>query len=267
MRKIIATDYDGTLAQGGIHPHVVEAIERFRAAGNLFGVVTGRDRRGSIDAFRSEGKFGFDFVLALNGARAFDADANMLYAVPVDGGQKYGDTTLSRALIKRVWELTGYFTGIAFADGTRLDICPYMPEGGKIKWAHVMPFEDLEKDVFAKADSFAQINTFCDTEADAKRVTAILQEEFRGYVNPLQNGTCIDIPTAGMDKGRAVADYAAKMGVSEENIYTAGDNYNDIAMLERFNGCAMTGGVDAAKAVSKYVCKDIAEVVDLVMGK
>ena len=57
------------------------------------------------------------------------------------------------------------------------------------------------------------------------------------------------------------------MGVAEENVYTAGDNYNDIAMLERFNGCTMSGGVEAAKAVSKYVCKDIAEVVDLVMGK
>ncbi len=266
MRKIIATDYDGTLNQGGIQPHVAEAIERFRAAGNLFGVVTGRDG-GCAENFRREGKFGFDFVLALNGAMAFDADANRLYAVPVDGTQKYGDTTLSRALIRRVWELTGYFTGIAFTDGSRLDICPYMPEGGRIKWTQVVPFTDLETDVFARADTFAQINTFCDTEEEAGRVTAILKEEFAGYVNPLQNGTCIDIPTAGMDKGRAVAEYAARMGVADEDIYTAGDNFNDLAMLERFNGCAMSGGVEAAKAVSKYVCKDIAEVVELIMGK
>ena len=103
MKKIIATDFDGTLNQGGIQPHVVEAIERFRKAGNLFGVVTGRDRGGSIDAFLAEKKFGFDFVLALNGAMAFDGEGNHLYSIAIDGSRPVGDTTLSRALLRRVW--------------------------------------------------------------------------------------------------------------------------------------------------------------------
>ena len=266
MKKIIATDYDGTLNYGGIKPHVVEAIARFRAEGNLFGVVTGRDKGGSLDIFRKEGQFGFDFVLALNGALAFDADGNMLYDVPVDGSRKYGDTTLSRALTRRIWELTGFHVGIAFSDGSRMDIHPDYPDGGQIRWNRVMPFQDLEKDVFARMDTFAQLNTICESEEKATEVTAALKKEFGEYVNPFQNGICIDIPAAGMDKGEAVARYAARMGVAEENIFTAGDNYNDLAMLERFNGCAMANGVDAVKAVSKYVCRDIAEVVDIAMG-
>ena len=40
---ILATDYDGTLSRGGVSQRNKDAIERFRKAGNLFGVVTGRD--------------------------------------------------------------------------------------------------------------------------------------------------------------------------------------------------------------------------------
>ena len=265
MKKIIATDFDGTLNQGGIQPHVAEAIERFRAEGNLFGVVTGRDKAGSYGIFSREKLFGFDFVLALNGALAFDAAGNKLYEAPVCGSQPCGNTTLTKALLNRIWELTGYYAGIAFEDW-RMDIHPDYKDGGKIRWAQMTPFTDLEKDVYGKMDTFCMLNTICENEEKATEVTAALKAEFGAYVNPLQNGICIDIPVRGMDKGEAVARYAAVMGVEEQNIWTAGDNYNDIAMLERFRGCAMSGGVEAAKAVSAHVCRDIAEVVALALG-
>ena len=266
MKKIIATDYDGTLNQGGIKPHEAEAIERFRAAGNLFGVVTGRDVGGSYGMFAREKLFSFDFVLPFNGALALDAQGNILYNASVRGDRPYGDTTLARALVRRVWELTGFHCGIAFED-RRMDIHPDYPDGGKIKWTTLTPFADLERDVFGKMDRFCQLNTICETEEKAGEVTAQLQAEFGDYVNPLQNGICIDIPVKGMDKGEAVARYAALMGVREEDCWTAGDNYNDLAMLERFHGCAMVNGVQAVKDAAEFVCRDIADVVELVMGK
>ncbi|MBQ8402294.1 MAG: HAD hydrolase family protein [Clostridia bacterium] len=266
MKKIIAADYDGTLNQGGIHPHVAEAIARFRAAGNLFGVVTGRDVAGSYGVFAGEGKFSFDFVLPFNGALALDAAGNVLYNASIRGDQPFGDTTLAKALVRRVWALTGFHCGIAFAD-RRMDIHPDYPDGGKIRWTTLTPFGDLERDVFGQMGEFCQLNTICEDEKRAGEVTAILQAEFGAYVNPLQNGICIDIPVKGMDKGEAVARYAALMGVREEDCWTAGDNYNDLAMLERFHGCAMANGVQAAKDAAEFVCGDIADVVDIVMGE
>ena len=72
---------------------------------------------------------------------------------------------------------------------------------------------------------------------------------------------CIDIPPAGVDKGTGVAAYAALMGVPHGEIWTAGDNYNDLAMLTRFRGCAMANGVDAVKEAAKGVYPDIASIV------
>ena len=44
---------------------VIDAIARFRADGNLFGVVTGRDKIGSYKAFAKDKRFGFEEVPAL----------------------------------------------------------------------------------------------------------------------------------------------------------------------------------------------------------
>ncbi len=264
MKKIIATDYDGTLTIDGIPPRVIDAIARFRAEGNLFGVVTGRDKIGCYHAFAKDKRFGYDFILAFNGAMGLDADGNVLYDSPIRGDQPYGGTTLARALVYRVCELTGQFCGISFGD-TRMDIHPDHPEGGKKLWVGLTPFDDIERDVFAKMDTFAMLNTACENEEICTRVTAQLLEEFGDYVFPQQNGTCIDIPIRGMDKGEGIAKYAALMGVDQNNIFTAGDNYNDLPMLRRYHGCAMASGVQAAKDVSEFICRDIAEVVEIAM--
>ncbi len=264
-RKILATDYDGTLNQGGIAPHVAEAIERFRAAGNLFGVVTGRDKPGSWDAFKREGKFTFDFVLALNGALALDGEGNILDATPIDGTVPCGNATLAQTVVPRICSLTGAPCGIAWAD-SRLDIHPDYPAGGKVGGRHAQPFESLEA-IWAQMDSFLMLNTVCKDFAEAARVTAILQEEFGAWLGPLQNGICIDIPACGMDKGVGIGRYAAKMGVAPEDIWTAGDNLNDIAMLKPYHGCAMRNGTEAAKEVAEFVCGDIADVVKLALGE
>jgi HAD superfamily hydrolase (TIGR01484 family) len=264
MKKIIATDYDGTLTIDGIPPRVIEAIERFRAEGNLFGVVTGRDKIGSYQAFAKDKRFGFDFILALNGALALDADGNTLYEYPINGDQPYKDTTLARALLYRICELTGQFCGVCLGD-TRMDINPDFPEGGKKLWVNLTPFEDIERDVFDKMHVLSMLNSACENEEICTRVTAQLLEEFGDYVFPQQNGTCIDIPVCGMDKGEGIAKYAALMGVDVDNIWTAGDNYNDLPMLRRYHGCAMASGVQAAKDASEFICRDIAEVVELAM--
>ena len=62
MKYILATDYDSTLYQyhkGGVSKEVVDAINEFRAKGNLFGVVTGRCFQWAYPAFKKDGLFPF----------------------------------------------------------------------------------------------------------------------------------------------------------------------------------------------------------------
>ena len=81
-KKLIATDYDGTINRGGIAPDDLAAIAEWRAAGGLFGVVTGR----GTDFFRTAEENGLkvDFHIVYNGALLALPDGTVIreYLIP-----------------------------------------------------------------------------------------------------------------------------------------------------------------------------------------
>ena len=82
MKRLIATDYDGTLRKNGeISAYDREKIEEFRAAGNYFGIVTGR----GSDFFETVKKEGLsvDYLIVYTGALIGDADGNILFEAPI----------------------------------------------------------------------------------------------------------------------------------------------------------------------------------------
>ncbi len=82
--KLLATDYDGTLKFGGsVLPADLEAIHRWRDAGNLFVIVTGRSME-SISGETEEFKIPVDYYVTNNGGMAFDKDGNALLSSTLD---------------------------------------------------------------------------------------------------------------------------------------------------------------------------------------
>lgn len=83
MKKLIATDYDGTLRQSdGISEENVSEILKWQAAGNYFGIVTGRN----ADFIRDAERFDFrpDFLIVYNGAYIVNANAEVIYSCAID---------------------------------------------------------------------------------------------------------------------------------------------------------------------------------------
>ena len=82
--KLIGSDYDGTLNHGGIDEEKLEAIRRWRAAGNVFGVISGR---GPDFIAELTDKLGdnFDFYASCNGGVAVDAKGNPLFNYRCEG--------------------------------------------------------------------------------------------------------------------------------------------------------------------------------------
>lgn len=245
---ILASDYDGTLCMHGtVSEETRAAIRRFRAAGNLFGVVTGRDS--DIYPLLTSQGIEFDFVIPFNGAMAIDGTGKVLFEERGDG-----------SVIRPIAEYLGTAFGVplsAVLHKTRYHFHAGEPEGTE-KYAPL-----------AEADAipaFTHLNSWCPTDAEAAEAVAEINRRHGDRVNALQNGGCIDIPPVGTDKGVGVARYAALMGVPEDNVYTAGDNVNDLAMLTRFHGCAMPNAWDVVKAAAERTCEGrIAEIVDLIL--
>lgn len=260
MRRMVATDYDGTLNQGGvIHSDTLEAIAAWRAQGHLFGVVTGRDYVKGFDYFRREARFPFDFVINGNGAQAFDGQGNLLFSTVIDGGRPWGTSTLASALICRLLEWTEQPCGISF-ERTRLDFHPAFLHGSQGENGVYSPFSHLDG-----VGDFVMANACCATPEEAGRVVAMLEKEFGQFLQPVQNGFCIDIAAVGVDKGTGVRRLAEQLGILPDDVWVAGDNYNDRTMLEAFHGCAMATGVPELSAIAEHVCDSVADVIKLAL--
>ena len=263
-RKLLESDFDGTLCHRytpDCYPataEVLQAISSFRAQGGLFGVVTGRDWRWSWYELDHNGKLEFDYIIALNGAQIYDRAGNTVREATADGAADVGGTHLARALAERCWELVGDYFSVVVGQ-TRYHFSAHLPEGG-----------EEDGDVYSPHTLLDTIGAFHMAGAvgphglDASEPAKLIAAEFGAHINALPNGRCIDMPPAGIDKGESIAAYAASVGVSVDDIWTAGDNYNDIAMLQAFHGCAMANGVQAAKDAAEAVCRDLTEVIALI---
>ena len=263
MKKyILASDYDGTLSQSGrVSKETVSAINRFRQMGNLFGVVTGRDYVHGFEVFKRDNVFPFDFIITSNGAVAYDKNGNVYFAETVNGGRSFGKSTLAQELIKQILQTTANPCGMSFKN-KRYDFHPEYPLGAKVGDRQYSAFSVLED-----VNEFVSSNAVCDTVEQAAEVTCMLRDKFGHYANPLQNGMCIDISPVGVDKATGISRLADCLGITREDIWTAGDNFNDMSMIEKFHGCAMAGGVEDLTKVSEYVCDSVEDVIKIILAK
>lgn len=259
---LLASDYDGTLCQNGrISEEVIKAINEFRQKGNLFGIVTGRDYLIGFEYFKKLNQFPFDFVIANSGAAAYDQAGNVYFAETQNGKIPFGESTLAEELVRDLFQFTSNPCGISF-DKTRYDFHPKYPLGANIGVAQYRAFSML-----GNVEAFVLANAICDSVERAAEVTDVLKKKFGCYLNPVQNDRCIDISAAGVDKATGILRLADCLGIARENIWTAGDNFNDRSMLEQFHGCAMTTGVKEVKEVSEYVCDSVADVIEMILAK
>ncbi len=246
MKKILATDFDGTLNRGGISQADRDAIDKFRAAGNLFGIVTGR-HCDMYDTLVHE-KVSFDFVIVMNGTMALDADGNTVY-------EESGDGRVVRGIAELLGEGYGHQLSCVM-NRDRITFHSKYPEGNE-KYAPLAKADEIAR--------FTMMNTWVDSNELAEKAVRELNERFGDCINALPNGNCIDIPPCGIDKGVGVARYAEKMGVPHENIWCAGDNLNDMAMITRFHGCAVSNARAEVKAAAEGVYDGIFAIIEKIL--
>lgn len=241
--KIIASDYDGTLNYGGIDDKKRNAINLWRENGNLFGLVSGR---GLCDLTIIPVCDGFecDFLLACNGAVIAKPDGTVLKESRCDG-------SLTKPLIEFLFESGCKRANIETAS-QRIVIC--------VDEKH--PDCDYPADNIPDTAYFNQISTVTPDDKSAAVVTAAIKERFGEYLNPLQNGSCIDIVAADMNKARGLYDFLELTGASYDDMITVGDNINDTHMIKEFRSYAMANAVDSIKAIADYETKGITELIE-----
>lgn len=246
--KIIGSDYDGTLNYGGIDDKKLAAIEKWREAGNVFALVSGRGPDGVLELYE-EKKFGCDYLVANNGAVILTPDGDEVYCAKCD-------PSLAKPLVKHLFD-------------------------NGCEWAHVQTnfycrvFADEKNctkegeytlDNMPDIPYFSQINTQLPTFEESAKVTASVNEVFGNELNPLQNGECLDIVRKDIDKAKGLYKLADILSAEKEDIIAVGDNINDTHMIAEFRSYAMANAVDSIKELADFITPGVAELIEKELG-
>lgn len=236
--KIIASDYDGTLNIGGISQENKDAIAKWQKNGNLFGLVSGRSLKDLV-LLSERDKVPYDYFIAATGAIIANSKGEILKGTPfsIDVVLELIDFLKENDLCKHIVLVCDHERKWVFLD----------PEEAKKHEREQIPVENITDFPYA-----SQISTALPTLDEATRVTNLIAQRFDKVLNPCQNGRCIDIVTYQMDKSIGILEYCKIVGLCDKDVITAGDNYNDMAMIKRFEGCAVGNAVEPLIQAAKH---------------
>lgn len=239
--KIICSDYDGTLNHGGITEKKLDAIRKWQEGGNLFAVVSGRGK----DFFGEMQEKGIpiDFLLSCNGGVIADRSNNII-------SEARCSDNIGKELVDFIFSLGCPFAIICGKECFRIKNPDFPEENGVTEYD-----EALLRD-------FNQISTGSSDFQETARVTALIKERFGTVINPLQNGTCIDIVPLGTDKAQGIYELMKYTGAEFGDIIAVGDNVNDEAMIKEFYSYAMANGVGYIKELADEITVSIEELIE-----
>lgn len=249
-KKILFSDFDGTFyIDRRVSEEDRKAIRRWREAGNLFALATGRQVT-DLEEHLKEENISYDYLVCLNGAEIYDASGRCLFAKALDG-----------ALLPDLFD--ALLDGKGWANvcmGTRFEhihapVCPdYDPR-----------YIRYERDRLASFPEFTQLCAGLEDIIASRAARDRVMKVHGDKVNAQVNGHCLDINAAGVTKASGIAGLIEKIGLDSDAVSAVGDNFNDLSMLTAYRGFAVSRAPEEVKAQAGNVVESVAGLVQLLM--
>lgn len=246
--KILGSDYDGTLNWGGFNQEKLDAIQRWRDAGNKLGVVSGRGPS-MMATIQEEFGLSLDFFVAFNGAVILDCNQNEIC--------KTSCTNVDlKELVQDLFDL-----GCEFAHVNSDKY--YLIQRDK-KDLH--DGEYLLENVTLPPLLY-QVSVVLENKERAAEVVIDIAKKYDKYLTPLLNERCIDIVAKGVNKAQGIRKIRDFYQAREDDIIVVGDNFNDIDMIKAFKSYAMENGVDEVKRIANHTTKSVTDLIKKELGE
>lgn len=254
---ILASDFDGTLRRHDlVDDSDLAAIDRFRSAGNLFGLVTGRSPRLIEPDFRRNPGLHCDFRVLSTGSVVLDGEGKkVLYENPIP-------VQVAHAIADRLFELGSDHFGFSDMYSNYLFKKGQAWEKYKERLMHA-DYDETPDAIFSRKKVLAFV--ICEpTMEQSVKMFHRLTEEFGDKAEFHFNNGSIDISAKGATKSSGVAFVEKHFGMKA---YTIGDERNDVDMLRDFGGFAVSTGCEEAKKAASHVVDSVEGAIDFLMGQ
>lgn len=236
MKKLLISDYDGTFYTNDKSiKNNIEKVKEFKNNGNIFAIATGR----SFYTFTEQLKkfnIEYDYLILNNGATLLDKHHNIIKNFPINNHAK--------EKIKHEFNLI---------DNENIFVC-----------------KCLESLISIDQENITKINIKCKNQEEQIKFNNILNTKYKKFVKSYlvtNSNNSIDIISSNTDKSIVMKEISNIENINKENIFSVGDSFNDLEMLEAFNGFCMENGEEFVKFRIKNKCSSVAEVIDKIIGE
>ncbi len=230
--KLIASDYDDTFYKDDESVNInKEYVDNFRNKGNYFVFATGRsfeDFMKKKDTYNLE----YDYLIINHGATVLDKDNNVLFNNIIDD-----------SVVSSIRECLDLDTAISY----------FCCQTYKSR----MDFRDL---------NLTKINSKYSTSEECFKIVDILNKKFGDYIKAYYvNHNNVEVIKKGTNKKEAIKKLGEYLNINKKDIYTIGDSYSDMEMIEGFNGYAVRNAINELKEASIKVVDNVSDLIEDVM--
>lgn len=243
MIRLIASDLDGTLLLNGaqtLRPGTVELIRELKKQGRIFVAASGRQYANLRRLFQGvEDEIGY---ICENGALVmYEGRELVKHVIDRELGQELMKEILARE------ETEVLLSGV--------NTCYIQPK--EAAYEHhlknvVKNNVTVVEDILAVTEPYIKISLY--EKAGVDKSYEYWSEKFKGKTRVVTSGNAwLDTLQDGVDKGSAIRELGAALGISTEEMMALGDNYNDREMLKTVKyGVAMEKAPEAIKKICPY---------------
>ncbi len=217
-RRLLATDLDGTIVfDRAVPPAAKQALDRWRAAGHLLVISTGKSIFATDDVIGACG-LRFDYCVCYSGAVITDGAYDVVDAsyIPVE---------LVADVHARLKDLPGVATY-----ATTLDNDYLLSDNAERVDSILSKFTPLAPDHYGE-HRFIGIPMLVTDDAERDRIETMLRTAYAGRVEVHRNQHFLDIVPPGADKGTGLRRLLnGELAGADLELWTLGDSWNDISM-------------------------------------
>lgn len=248
--KIAASDYDGTLFRNGtISKESIEGVHAWRAAGNKFGMVSGRDYGMLVPQLKHYG-VEYDFTICNNGGIIRDQVGNVLYQA------KMNSQTLKEISLEPLVRKSFHF---AFSAKDVTYLCHDRKGSWIMREAEEwdFPIVKISEDEISNLQDIHQFSLGFDDPQDSIECAEILNKKFPAEIHAYPNAKSLDIPPVGISKQQGIEKLLEVMNQKNAEIFVIGDEINDLPMISAFGGYTVNTARDEIKSQAKKIFDDV----------
>ena len=270
-QKLLACDVDGTLIQSHeqfISQEDLNAIKKFREAGHLFTLCTGRTLIWILPLLE---KFEIqtDGLILCNGSMLYKTNPNSL----LDTTELENNSIPNKIgleILEYFYYLKEYV--LYWDDGNTT----YEIEDRLLSRVSTIVQENYSihiniKEALKLTANFVTIGVTpmsCSVE-DAEQVKKIVSEKWGDHVDTFRNQYFIDVAPKNSSKGSSIKNFQSYLS-NNVDIYGVGDSFNDLPMFEtvgKSNAFLMANGETSLASYTSNTVKTVAECIDIILSQ